>query len=115
MNWVRVCRLEEILPGLGVCARVEGRQVAVFRVGERLFALSNLDPFTRANVLSRGLVGSKGERLYVASPLLKHRFDLESGECLDDPNVRLPVYAAKLEEGEVWVGVPVPEAARAGA
>ncbi|MCS7068203.1 MAG: nitrite reductase small subunit NirD [Meiothermus sp.] len=109
MSWVRVCRLEDILPGSGVCALVEGKQVAVFRVGERLFALANFDPFTRANVLSRGLVGSKGERLYVASPLLKHRFDLESGECLDDPSIRLPVYAVKLEAGEVWVGVPVGE------
>lgn len=114
MNWVRVCRLDDILPGLGACALVEGRQVAIFRVGERLFALSNFDPFTRANVLSRGLLGSKGERLYVASPLLKHRFDLESGECLDDPSVRLPVYAVRLEEGEVWVGVPVCEAAKVG-
>ncbi|RIH83758.1 nitrite reductase small subunit NirD [Calidithermus roseus] len=114
MNWVRVCRLEDILPGSGVCALVEGRQVAIFRVGERLFALSNFDPFTQANVLSRGLVGSKGERLYVASPLLKHRFDLESGEYLDDPSIRLPVYAVRLEAGEVWVGVPISEAAKVG-
>jgi nitrite reductase (NADH) small subunit len=115
VNWVRVCRLDDLLPGLGVCALVEGRQVAIFRVDERLFALSNFDPFTRANVLSRGLVGSKGERLYVASPLLKHRFDLESGECLDDPSVRVPVHAVRLEEGEVWVGVPAAEAAEVGA
>lgn len=109
MNWVRVCSLEEILPGGGVAALVEGRQVAIFRVGERLFALSNFDPFTRANVLSRGIVGSKGDRLYVASPLLKHRFDLETGECLDDPRVRVPVYPVRLEGKEVWVGVPVPD------
>lgn len=114
MRWVRVCRLEDILPGSGVCALVEGKQVAIFRVGERLFALSNFDPFTKANVISRGLVGSKGERLYVASPLLKHRFDLETGEYLDDPTVRLAVYTVRLEAGEVWVGVPVAEVAKVG-
>ncbi|ETN87555.1 nitrite reductase (NAD(P)H) small subunit [Thermus scotoductus] len=114
MRWVRVCRLEDILPGSGVCALVEGKQVAIFRVGERLFALSNFDPFTKANVISRGLVGSKGERLYVASPLLKHRFDLETGEYLDDPTVRLAVYPVRLEAGEVWVGVPVAEVAKVG-
>jgi len=114
MRWVRVCRLEDILPGSGVCALVEGKQVAIFRVGERLFALSNFDPFTKANVISRGLVGSKGERLYVASPLLKHHFDLETGEYLDDPTVRLAVYPVRLEAGEVWVGVPVAEVAKVG-
>ncbi|RTG91741.1 nitrite reductase small subunit NirD [Thermus scotoductus] len=114
MRWVRVCRLEDILPGSGVCALVEGKQVAIFRVGERLFALSNFDPFTKANVISRGLVGSKGERLYVASPLLKHRFNLETGEYLDDPTVRLAVYPVRLEAGEVWVGVPVAEVAKVG-
>ncbi|GAA6749276.1 nitrite reductase small subunit NirD [Thermus tengchongensis] len=115
MGWVRVCRLEDILPGTGVCALVDGKQVAIFRVGERLFAVSNFDPFTKANVISRGLVGSKGDRLYVASPLLKHRFDLETGECLDDPSVRLPVYAVRLESGEVWVSVAKPQAVEVGA
>ncbi|RDI94624.1 nitrite reductase (NAD(P)H) small subunit [Meiothermus sp. QL-1] len=109
LRWVRVCYLEDILEGTGVCAKVEGEQVAIFRLEGQLYALSNHDPFTRANVLSRGLLGNHGERRTVASPLLKHRFDLRSGECLDDPQVRLPTYAVRCEEGEVWVGVPVEE------
>ncbi|MBO1436874.1 nitrite reductase small subunit NirD [Meiothermus sp. CFH 77666] len=103
--WRHICRLEEILEGTGVCAKVEGRQVAVFRLEGKLYALSNYDPFTRANVLSRGILGNRGERRYVASPLLKHRFDLETGECLDDAQVCIPTYAVRCERGEVWVGL----------
>ena len=103
--FTRVCALTEIPDGLGVCALVGGQQVAVFRVGERVFALGNRDPFTGANVMSRGLTGSYGERLKVASPLLKHGFDLETGVSLDKPEVALPVYPLRLEGGEVWIGL----------
>ena len=108
-NWTPVCALNDILPGGGVCALVGGQQVAVFRVAGRVFALSNFDPFTRANVLSRGLTGSYtvgGEERYkVASPLLKHAFDLETGACLTDETVSIPTYAVRLDEtGRVWIG-----------
>ncbi|SMB94419.1 nitrite reductase small subunit NirD [Deinococcus hopiensis] len=103
-SWVRVCAAEEILPGTGVCALVQGEQVAVFRVAGRVYALGNRDPFTGANVLSRGLTGDSGGTLKVTSPLLKHAFSLETGVCLDDPKVRVPVYAARVEGGDVWIG-----------
>ena len=107
-NWTPVCKIEDILPGGGVCALVGGRQVAVFRVAGQVYALSNFDPFTRANVLSRGLTGSytsEGrERYKVASPLLKHAFDLQTGVCLSDPAVSIPVYVARIEDERVWIG-----------
>lgn len=107
-SWTPVCKLSDVLPGSGVCALVGGQQVAVFRLGGRVFALSNFDPFTRANVLSRGLTGSYtaegNERYKVASPLLKHTFDLETGVCLSDPAVTVPVYAVRVEEERVWIG-----------
>ena len=113
VTWTPVCKLSDILPGGGVCALVGGRQVAVFRLAGRVFAVSNLDPFTRANVLSRGLTGSytstgpggqAQERYKVASPLLKHAFDLETGVCLSDRAVSIPAYAARAEDEQVWIG-----------
>ncbi|MEF2278188.1 nitrite reductase small subunit NirD [Deinococcus sp. YIM 134068] len=103
-TWTRVCALPDILPGTGVCALVGGEQIAVFHVAGRVFALGNRDPFTGANVLSRGLTGSKGDTLKVASPLLKHAFDLETGVSLDDPAVSVPTYPARVEGGDVWIG-----------
>ena len=72
----------------GVAALVDGEQVAVFRTADGdLYAVSNSDPFSGAMVLSRGIVGSRGDRPTVASPVYKQVFDLETGQCLDDPAV----------------------------
>ncbi|MDQ3978021.1 MAG: nitrite reductase small subunit NirD [Actinomycetota bacterium] len=109
-TWTDVCELDQILPNRGVCALVGGVQVAVFRVchgtEEHLFAVSNFDPFSRAFVLSRGIVGSKGGRLTVASPVYKQNFDLQTGECLDDPSVCIPTFPARVVDGRVQVGGP---------
>ncbi|MNC89578.1 Nitrite reductase (NADH) small subunit [compost metagenome] len=99
-----VCRLEEIVPNTGVCALVGGRQVAVFRLDDdSVYALSNHDPFSRANVLSRGIVGDVKGELVVASPVYKQHFSLASGQCLEDPDVRVPVFPARLEGEMIWV------------
>ncbi|BAJ28336.1 MULTISPECIES: nitrite reductase small subunit NirD [Kitasatospora] len=97
-GWSPVCEWELLVPGRGVAALLpDGRQVAVFRdSNDRLYAADNRDPFTGAYVLSRGLLGSTADgRVYVASPLLKQRFDLATGECLDDEDVRITVHAAR--------------------
>ncbi|MFE9941294.1 nitrite reductase small subunit NirD [Streptomyces hirsutus] len=95
--WFTVCDLGVLLPGRGVAALLpDGRQVAVFtdRTGG-LYAVDNRDPFTGAAVLSRGLTGTHRGRPFVASPLLKQRFDLETGRCLDDGTVRITAYRVK--------------------
>jgi len=105
-TWVDVCAFDQLISGRGVCALVSGRQVAVFRVDDELFALSNYDPFSEAFVLSRGIVGSQGERLKVASPIYKQSFDLATGQCLDDPTVSVAVFPAQVVGGRALVGRP---------
>jgi nitrite reductase (NADH) small subunit len=101
---VAVCKVEDLVPGLGVGALVNGQQVALFRLrnGE-IHAVSNHDPFSGSNVLSRGLTGSlKGSKV-VASPLYKQHFDLETGVCLEDASVSIPVYPVKVDGSTVSV------------
>src|SRR4029077_18325032 len=76
LNRHEVCRFDEIVPGTGVCALVGGEQVAVFRVDDSVYARGNFDPFSRANVLSRGIVGDVKGELVVASPVYKQHFSL---------------------------------------
>jgi nitrite reductase (NADH) small subunit len=106
-TWTDVCPLAKLIPGRGVCALVGAHQVAVFRVGpDEVHALSNFDPFSQAFVLSRGIVGSRGDRLKVASPVYKQSFDLQTGECLDDPSVSVPTFEVRVEDGMVQVAAP---------
>ena len=96
-DWFTVCDLNQLLPGRGVAALLpDGRQVALFRDrAGTLYAIDNRDPFGGAAVLSRGLTGTHQGRPFVASPLLKQRFDLESGQCLDDESVRVATYEVR--------------------
>lgn len=104
--WTDVCAVDDILPDTGVCALVEGRHVAIFRVGTRqFFAIDNVDPKNGASVLSRGLVGNLGERIVVASPLYKHHFDLRSGECLESPELSVRAHEVRIEGTRVMVAL----------
>ncbi|MCX3058645.1 nitrite reductase small subunit NirD [Streptomyces beihaiensis] len=96
-DWLDVCPLSVLIPGRGVAALLpDGRQAAVFRDrAGRLYAVDNTDPFTGASVLSRGLFGSDQGRPFVASPLLKQRFDLETGRCLDEDGVAVAAFEVR--------------------
>jgi nitrite reductase (NADH) small subunit len=103
-RWNVVCPLNDIVPDSGVCALIGGRQVAVFRVGDQqLFALANHDPFSGANVISRGIVGDLKGELVVASPVYKQHFRLDTGQCVEDESVCIPTYAVRIRDGIVEV------------
>ena len=101
-----VCTVDDILPDTGVCALLQGRHVAVFRVGkDRFHAIDNVDPKSGASVLARGLVGNLGERVVVASPLYKNHFDLATGECLEAPEQSVRAHRVKVDAGRVLVAL----------
>lgn len=108
-QWSDVCAVDDIHPGTGVAALIGGEQIAVVKTRDgQIYALSNFDPFSKAFVLARGIVGSKGEIQKIASPIYKQCFDLKTGECLDDPKVRLPVYPVRIIAGRVRVAMKKP-------
>ena len=105
-NWTDICAVDDILPSTGVCALVDQRHVAVFRLGaDRFFAIDNVDPKSGASVLSRGLLGSVGDRSVVASPLYKNHFDLQTGECLEAPEQSVRAHGVRVDGGRVSVAL----------
>jgi nitrite reductase (NADH) small subunit len=105
-QWTTICPLDRILPNTGVCALINGQQVAVFRVGEGndVYSIENYDPFSKAYVLSRGIVGDRNGIPKVASPIYKQNFSLLTGECLDDSTVKLQTFSVRVVDGQVQVG-----------
>ena len=103
MNWTAVCSIDDIPPNAGVCALVDGKQIAIFKVDNSVFALDNFDPFSGANVLSRGIVGSLNGELVVASPIYKQHFALETGRCLEDESQSITAHNVKLDGDTVML------------
>ncbi|MBO0855487.1 MAG: nitrite reductase small subunit NirD [Nocardia sp.] len=104
-GWTKACRLDRLTPGRGVAVLLTGgRQAALFLLPDgTLYAVGNIDPFGRAAVMSRGIVGDRAGTPVVASPLLKQAFSLEDGHCLDDDSMALPVYGVRVSAGIVMV------------
>lgn len=108
-TWTPVCRLAELEVERGVAALVHGQAVAIFRThDDTVYALGNHDPFSRASVLARGIVGTRtveGDDVpFVASPMHKNAFDLRTGRCLDDASVSVPSYEVRVTDGVILVG-----------
>jgi nitrite reductase (NADH) small subunit len=103
-NLVKVCPVAELPVNLGVGALVKGQQVAVFKLktGD-IYAVGNFDPFSEANVLSRGLVGDLQGQKVVASPIYKHHYNLATGECLEDNSVKIPAYSVVVQDEYVYI------------
>ena len=110
LEWVDICALDDITANTGVGALIGEKQIALFRVGneKRIYALSNQDPFSKAFVMSRGIIGDiQGERV-IASPIYKQHFSLATGRCLEDKDQKLLVFPSKIENGRVLIS-PTPQ------
>ena len=105
--WTAACRYDYLIPNRGVGVLLpDGVQAALFRLDDgSLHAVGNIDPFSGAAVMSRGLVGDRAGRATVQTPIKKQAFALDDGTCLDAPEVSLPVYPTRVNaDGQVEVG-----------
>ncbi len=104
-DWQPVCRVAELEVGRGATALVHGQAIAIFRTeDDTVYALGNHDPYAKASVMARGIVGTRAGTPFVGSPMHRHAFDLRSGRCLEDRHVSVPAYDVRVVEGVVLVG-----------
>ncbi|WP_417883021.1 nitrite reductase small subunit NirD [Vibrio rumoiensis] len=108
--WHKVCELNQLNAYLGTGAIVDDQQVALFylpsdkkQTSEQVFAIDNWDPIGKAFVLSRGIVGDVKGTPCVASPLYKQHFDLQSGHCIEQPEIQVKTWQVKVEQQAVWI------------
>lgn len=105
-EWIDVCSVDDLQKNSGVCALVEGEQVAIFYMADNsIYAINNYDPFGKVHVLSRGMIGDiKGEPM-VSSPLYKQHFNLKTGVCFEDETVSVASYGIRIEGNKVEVNL----------
>ncbi len=106
-TWIDVCGIDQLVADRGACVRAGLYQIALFRLSatNEVYALSNYDPKSGAFVMSRGIVGSRGDIPKVASPMYKHAFDLRTGECIDDASTSVMTFPVRVVEERVLVGI----------
>lgn len=103
-EWESVCAVEDLEPSWGEVALLRAQQIALFLLSkDEVYAVSHRDPHTDANVMARGIVGSKGDRPTVASPLHKEVYDLATGECFSNPELVLQTYRTRIVGGMIEV------------
>ncbi|WP_029149723.1 nitrite reductase small subunit NirD [Microbacterium indicum] len=111
-TWVRLCALDDLFVERGRAALLGATQVALFRLADgTVRAVSNYDPYGDANVLSRGIVGTKmladgSEVPTIASPLHKQAWDLRTGAVVETQGKDerpIPVYPVAVDEGQVLI------------
>ena len=106
-KWIDICALNDLQADSGVCALVEDKQVAIFYMPKdnAVYAIDNYDPFGKAQVLSRGLIGDIQGEPMVSSPLYKQHFSLKTGQCFEDESVKNDVYAIRIENDRVEINI----------
>lgn len=103
-TWERTCEVADLEPGWGEVALLGTRQIALIRYAdEEVYAVDHHDPHTGAPVMARGIVGSRGDRPTIASPLHKEVYDLGTGECFTDPSLALHTYRTRIVGGMIEV------------
>lgn len=106
-GWLALCALADLEVERGRAALVDGTQIALFLLHSgRVHAVSNLDPYSGAHVISRGIVGTRDDAPTVASPMFKHVFDLRTGACLDTQGKEqhsLRVWPVAVDDGRVLI------------
>ncbi|MGJ8526703.1 Nitrite reductase (NADH) small subunit [Halomonadaceae bacterium LMG 33818] len=109
-EWTPLCHYEDLASNAGVTVYHGQTQIALFLLKnradttERIYAVSNKDPFSGANVIGRGIVGDVDGIPAVASPLYKQHFNLSTGECLESPEVTLTTWPVRVSEGIIEIG-----------
>jgi nitrite reductase/ring-hydroxylating ferredoxin subunit len=101
MAFVTVARLSQLHDGIGVCVDVGGKKLALFRVGDRCFAIDEICPHRDAP-LHEGYV----EGLEVECPWHASRFHLETGDHRHPPAKKgVTAYQVQVVGDEVQVEV----------
>ncbi len=120
-TWLKVCELDDLVINSGICALIPSQQgnqqqIAIFTLQTapsdlagttpaalQIHALSNWDPIGKANVMSRGIIGSIKHEAVVNSPMYKQHFSLTSGLCIEDPTIALTVYDCQIIDANVCI------------
>lgn len=99
---VRVGRVGDIPVGRGATVRVENHTLAVFNAGHGRYHVTAAACPHEGGPLGEGLL----DRGMILCPWHGFDFDPHTGACKVDPELSVPVYAARVDGDEILVELP---------
>ena len=101
-NWTDLAAFDEVPEGDVVGRIVDGREIALYRLDDEVFATDATCTHGNAS-LCGGFVEPDGS---IECPLHQGRFDIRTGRALCEPLERdLQTHPVKLEAGRVWIRI----------
>ncbi len=97
-KFVKVGRADELAEGQARLAHVDGQRIAIFHVGGRFYALEANCPH-EGGPLEDGVI----EAMRVICPWHGYDFDLRTGACGLDPELRALTYPLKVQDGDLLI------------
>jgi len=97
-EFVKVAKKSEVPQDTGKCVEVKGKEVALFKIGDKVYAIYHVCPHQGGPLAEGGLDGN-----VVTCPWHGWSFDVTSGECTFNPSVKQETFAVKEEGDDILV------------
>lgn len=97
-NFVKVASLSEIVPGKGKTCTIQGKEVGVYNIDGKIYAMEN-------NCFHQGapLADGRLEGTIVTCPWHSWKYDVTNGRCTRDESVFMKIYPVKIEGEDIFV------------
>jgi nitrite reductase (NADH) small subunit len=99
-NMVRAASMADLSSDKPLGVILNGQKIALFRVEGQVFATAGVCPHARGPI-DCGTVADK----VVTCPWHGWSFDLHTGRCTEDPELRLATYTVHIEGDDILVGL----------
>jgi nitrite reductase/ring-hydroxylating ferredoxin subunit len=97
-DYVKVIAVADLAPGQCMEASAGGRPIALCNVGGTFYAIGNTC-IHRGGPLGQGMLEGNA----VMCPWHAWTYDVSTGISTVNPELRVPSYPVKIEDGGVWV------------
>ena len=100
-SWTDAAAAEDLWDGAGIGVEVQGRELALFRVGDAVYATDAFCTHGHARLCEGFVEGHE-----IECPLHQGRFDLRSGAATCEPaSERVRIYPARIDGARVLVSL----------
>ena len=97
---IRVCRSDDLKEGGIKSAKVLARTVIVVRLNRELYGLEGDCKHMKASLATGKIEGE-----IIVCPMHGWRYNITTGDCINEPWARLKMYRAWDEEGSIFVEI----------